>query len=98
MFVCGMYIWVHVTFVCVGVHTIYRCDMYSTSRHNTCVSGSSLVEGLPVHLSSVGYSNIGASALCTGGTCEQWRAGGFVCVHALETCGGQGRSSVGRWP
>ena len=45
MFVCGMYIWVHVTFVCVGVHTIYRCDMYSTSRHNTCVSGSSVSGG-----------------------------------------------------
>jgi len=41
VFVCGIYIWVHVTIVCVGVYTIYRCDMYSTGRHNTCVSGSS---------------------------------------------------------
>ena len=41
VFVCGMHIWVHVTIVCMGVYTIYRCDMYSTGRHNTCVSGSS---------------------------------------------------------
>ena len=41
----------------------------------------------------------------SGGRCEQWRAGRFVCVHAVETCGrqvsvecSQGRSSVGRWP
>ena len=41
VFVCGIYIWVHVTIVCVGVYIIYRCDMYSTGRHNACDSGSS---------------------------------------------------------
>ena len=45
MLVCGMYIWVYVTIVCVGMYTIYRCDMYSAFRHKTCVSGSSVSGG-----------------------------------------------------
>ena len=42
MFVYGTYRWLYVMIVCVVVYTICRCDMYSTSRHSTCVSGSSV--------------------------------------------------------
>ena len=31
--------------VCLVVYTVCRCDMYSTSRHNTCVSESSVSGG-----------------------------------------------------
>ena len=40
VFVCGMYMWVHVTFVCVVAYTICRGDLYCTGRHDTCVSRS----------------------------------------------------------
>ena len=42
VFVCGMYMWVHVTFVCVVAYTIFRGDLCCTSRHNTCFSRSSV--------------------------------------------------------
>ena len=45
VFVCGMYVWVHVTCVCVVAYTICRDDMYSTGRHNTSVSKSSVSGG-----------------------------------------------------
>ena len=45
MFLCGTYRWLRVTIVCVVVYTVHRCDMYGSSRHNTCVSGSSVSGG-----------------------------------------------------
>ena len=45
MFLCGTYRWLRVTIVCVVVYTVHMCDMYGSSRHNTCVSGSSVSGG-----------------------------------------------------
>ena len=53
LFVCGMYRWLRVMSVCVDVCTVHRCNMYSTIRHKTCVSGGRcsavIVRGLFYH-------------------------------------------------